>query len=244
MEAAHGGTLFLDEVGDIPLTMQVKLCACSRAAPPARQQHRAAPRRRARGLGHAPRPAALIAAGRFREDLYHRLATFPDRCRRCASGAATSAAGRLAARARGASARCCWRRRRWTRAGAASFPGNARTAATCSSAPRCWLTAAPHRGRDRAGAGAGCRRSLRPPAAAQAPRRCATPSSDALRAALVAHRGDWRSLAVVCWASACASLYPRKLRQLDGAAGLNSRDPHFRRSVSTTDNGCAGMVGA
>ena len=73
-QAAHGGTLFLDEVADLPLTMQVKLV-------------RAIQEKRVRKVGApAEDPVdvriisathqdlkALVAAGRFRQDLFYRL---------------------------------------------------------------------------------------------------------------------------------------------------------------------------
>lgn len=77
VEQAHGGTLFLDEIGDLDPALQPKLL-------------RFLETRRARRLGartdyavdvrivaatHADL-AASIAAGRFREDLYYRLAEF------------------------------------------------------------------------------------------------------------------------------------------------------------------------
>jgi two-component system response regulator PilR (NtrC family) len=73
--AANGGTLFLDEVGDLPLPMQVKLL-------------RAIQEKRVRKVGattedpvdvriicatHRSLPA-LVEAGKFRQDLYYRLA--------------------------------------------------------------------------------------------------------------------------------------------------------------------------
>jgi two-component system, NtrC family, response regulator PilR len=73
-QAAAGGTLFLDEVADLPLAMQVKLL-------------RAIQERRVRKIGSpAEEPvdvrivsathqdlAALVASGRFRQDLFYRL---------------------------------------------------------------------------------------------------------------------------------------------------------------------------
>ena len=73
-QAAEGGTLFLDEVGDLPLAVQVKLL-------------RAVQERRVRPVGspteepvdcrilsatHQPLQA-LVAAGKFRQDLYYRI---------------------------------------------------------------------------------------------------------------------------------------------------------------------------
>ena len=75
IELAHGGTLFLDEVGDIPLPLQVKLLRFLQE------------RLIERIGGRTPIPVdtrivcathqnleEMIAEGRFREDLYYRLA--------------------------------------------------------------------------------------------------------------------------------------------------------------------------
>jgi DNA-binding NtrC family response regulator len=80
VEAADGGTLFLDEVGDIPLSMQVKLLrllesGTYRRVGSTELRHTdvrvvAATHRHLRGM---------VAEGRFREDLFHRLNTFPIR---------------------------------------------------------------------------------------------------------------------------------------------------------------------
>ncbi|HZM36045.1 MAG TPA: sigma-54 dependent transcriptional regulator [Burkholderiales bacterium] len=73
-QAAHGGTLFLDEVAELPLPMQVKLL-------------RAIQEKRVRKVGATQEDpvdvriicathqklAALVAAGRFRQDLFYRI---------------------------------------------------------------------------------------------------------------------------------------------------------------------------
>lgn len=75
IEQAHGGTLFLDEVGDIPLPLQVKLLRFLQE----RQIERIGGRRaidvdtRIVCATHQDLEA-MIAEGRFREDLFYRLA--------------------------------------------------------------------------------------------------------------------------------------------------------------------------
>ncbi len=80
-EAAHGGTIFLDEVGDIPLSIQVKLL-------------RVLEEKKIERVGdHKPIPVdvrivtatnkdldQLIAKGQFREDLFFRINVFPLHC--------------------------------------------------------------------------------------------------------------------------------------------------------------------
>jgi two-component system response regulator PilR (NtrC family) len=111
-QAANGGTLFLDEVADLPLPMQVKLL-------------RAIQEKRVRKVG-APQEdpvdvriicathqklAQLVAAGRFRQDLFYRinvieLAMPPLReCRDDIGLIATAVLERLAAHSGGAPAR-------------------------------------------------------------------------------------------------------------------------------------------
>lgn len=80
VESAHEGTLFLDEVGDIPLTMQVKLLRLLENGIYRRvgsTEQRQADLRIVSAT-HRDLPA-MVRAGRFREDLYHRLCTFPIR---------------------------------------------------------------------------------------------------------------------------------------------------------------------
>lgn len=77
-EMADGGTLFLDDIGDMPLSMQVKLMRVLQE------------RIFERVGGGSPQPVnvriiasthhdldSLVAEGRFREDLHHRLSVFP-----------------------------------------------------------------------------------------------------------------------------------------------------------------------
>jgi len=77
-EAADGGSLFLDEVGDLPLDVQAKLLKVLEAGAV----------RRLGGLRDRPVKVAVLAAsnvdlekasreGRFRPDLFHRLAALP-----------------------------------------------------------------------------------------------------------------------------------------------------------------------
>lgn len=78
LEEAHGGTLFLDEIGDVPLGMQVKLLRLletgSFRAVGSTQLKRADFRLIC--ATHKDLPA-MVSDGAFREDLYHRINTFP-----------------------------------------------------------------------------------------------------------------------------------------------------------------------
>jgi DNA-binding NtrC family response regulator len=78
VEAASGGTLFLDELGDIPLGMQVKLL---RLLETDTFRHVGASeylKADIRLISATHRNLrAIVAEGRFRQDLYYRLNTFP-----------------------------------------------------------------------------------------------------------------------------------------------------------------------
>ncbi len=78
VEAASGGTLFLDEVGDIPLSMQVKLLRLIESGtyrPVGSITSRQASFRLICAT-HRSLPE-LIRTGTFREDLYYRISPFP-----------------------------------------------------------------------------------------------------------------------------------------------------------------------
>lgn len=75
MVQAHGGTLFLDEVGDMPAAMQAKLLRVleTRQVRPLGAQREVACDFRLLAATHQPLTRA-VSDGRFREDLFHRLA--------------------------------------------------------------------------------------------------------------------------------------------------------------------------
>ena len=77
-EMAEGGTLFLDEIGDMPLPMQVKLLRVLQERVFERVGSNRPIATNVRIVAATHRNLEeLIAAGRFREDLFYRLNVFP-----------------------------------------------------------------------------------------------------------------------------------------------------------------------
>jgi transcriptional regulator with PAS, ATPase and Fis domain len=78
VEAANGGTLFLDEVGEIPLSMQVKLLRLLETSAYRRVGSSEPRRADIRVISATHRSLReMVAAGSFRADLYYRLNIFP-----------------------------------------------------------------------------------------------------------------------------------------------------------------------
>ncbi|PKO33410.1 MAG: Fis family transcriptional regulator [Betaproteobacteria bacterium HGW-Betaproteobacteria-7] len=78
IEAAAGGTLFLDEVGDIPLSIQVKLLRLLETGTFRRVGSPELRKAEVRIVSATHRPLNdMVADGRFRQDLFYRLNIFP-----------------------------------------------------------------------------------------------------------------------------------------------------------------------
>jgi len=78
IQAAHLGTLFLDEIGDMPLSLQPKLLRFLEQKELQRLGSSQVVRVDARVVSATnSNLPALVRAGKFREDLYYRLAAFP-----------------------------------------------------------------------------------------------------------------------------------------------------------------------
>ncbi len=78
IEAASGGTLFLDEVGDIPLSIQVKLLRLLETGTFRRVGSPELRKAEVRIVSATHRPLSeMVADGRFRQDLFYRLNIFP-----------------------------------------------------------------------------------------------------------------------------------------------------------------------
>jgi len=80
-EAAHGGTIFLDEIGDIPLSIQVKLLRVLEEREIERVGEQKPISVDVRIISATNRDLDdMVRAGTFREDLYFRINVFPLHC--------------------------------------------------------------------------------------------------------------------------------------------------------------------
>jgi transcriptional regulator with PAS, ATPase and Fis domain len=78
VETAKGGTLFLDEMGDVPLSMQVKLLRLIESGTFRRVGATETLQADFRLVAATHKPLQqMVADGRFRQDLYYRISAFP-----------------------------------------------------------------------------------------------------------------------------------------------------------------------
>jgi transcriptional regulator with PAS, ATPase and Fis domain len=78
VETAEGGTLFLDEMGDVPLSMQVKLLRLIESGTFRRVGAIETLQANFRLVAATHKPLQqMMADGRFRQDLYYRISAFP-----------------------------------------------------------------------------------------------------------------------------------------------------------------------
>ena len=78
VETAEGWTLFLDEMGDVPLTMQVKLLRLIESGTFRRVGSIETQQANFRLVAATHKPLQqMVADGRFRQDLYYRISAFP-----------------------------------------------------------------------------------------------------------------------------------------------------------------------
>lgn len=78
VETASGGTLFLDEMGDVPLSMQVKLLRLIESGTFRRVGSVETMRADFRLVAATHKPLLeMVSDGRFRQDLYYRISAFP-----------------------------------------------------------------------------------------------------------------------------------------------------------------------
>jgi transcriptional regulator with PAS, ATPase and Fis domain len=78
VETADGGTLFLDEMGDVPLSMQVKLLRLIESGTFRRVGSIETQQADFRLVAATHKPLQqMVADGRFRQDLYYRISAFP-----------------------------------------------------------------------------------------------------------------------------------------------------------------------
>ncbi|MDO9312976.1 MAG: sigma 54-interacting transcriptional regulator [Burkholderiaceae bacterium] len=78
VETAEGGTLFLDEMGDVPLSMQVKLLRLIESGTFRRVGSIETQKADFRLVAATHKPLQqMVADGRFRQDLYYRISAFP-----------------------------------------------------------------------------------------------------------------------------------------------------------------------